>query len=151
MVTQALVFLTGFVVFYAAHLATDYPLQTDRQAARKAGWTESDTDPHPGRHHHGWGANQAHAGTHTTLSLTALLLIPNLALGLPLSALGTVAALAWIHVSHAAIDRRVGVAWWMRHTGQTAFQAHGGAAHVDQAAHIVLGLLPAALLLAKLG
>ncbi|MEU2874411.1 DUF3307 domain-containing protein [Streptomyces olivoreticuli] len=150
MVTQALVFLIGFVVFYASHLAADYPLQTDTLAARKAGWTEGNTDPHPGRHHHGWEANQAHAGTHTVVSLIALLLIPNLALGLPLSAAGTVAALAWIHASHAAIDRRVGVAWWMRHTGQSTFLRNGGAAYVDQTAHIVLGLLPAALLLAKL-
>lgn len=151
MVTQALVFLIGFIVFYASHLAADYPLQPDTQAARKAGWKQTDTATQAVHHHHGWGANQAHAGTHTVVSLIALLLIPHLALGLPLSAAGTVAALLWIHVSHAAIDRRVGVAWWMRHTGQTSFQAHGGAAHVDQAAHVLLGLLPAALLLTKLG
>ncbi|MFJ2407086.1 DUF3307 domain-containing protein [Streptomyces xanthochromogenes] len=151
MVTQALVFLIGFVVFYASHLAADYPMQTDVQTSRKAGWTEIDTANKAVLHHHGWGANQAHAGTHTAVSLLALLLIPGLALGLPLTVPGAVASLAWIHLSHAVIDRRVGVAWWMRHTGQTAFQAHGGAAHVDQAAHIVLGLLPAALLLAKLG
>lgn len=48
-------FGTLFALLYAAHLAADYPLQTDRQAVRKAGWTEGDADAHPGRHHHGGG------------------------------------------------------------------------------------------------
>ncbi|MEU4954959.1 DUF3307 domain-containing protein [Streptomyces lavendulae] len=149
--TQALVFLVGFVVFYAAHLASDYPLQTDAQAARKAGWTEVDTHTKAVHQHSGWLHNQLHAGTHTVVSLTALLLVPVLALDLPLTALGTAAALLWIHVSHAFIDRRWPVARWMKLARQEGFKAHGGAAHVDQAAHVVLGLLPAALLLAKLG
>lgn len=146
----AVLFTVAFAVMYASHLLADYPFQTDTQSARKAGWTELDSQERTVRHHHGWGANQAHAGTHTLITLVLLLVVPVWALDLPLSVAGLVAALGWIHLSHGLIDRRWPIAWWMDHTGQSSFKAHGGAAHVDQAAHIALGLLPAALLLAKL-
>jgi hypothetical protein len=38
----------------------------------------------------------------------------------------------------------------MAHTRQAGFAAHGGAAHVDQASHIALGILPAALFITAL-
>ncbi|MFE1251204.1 hypothetical protein [Streptomyces sp. NPDC058735] len=63
----------------------------------------------------------------------------------------TVLALAWVGISHGFIDRRWPVDRWMSFAGQSGFKAHGGAAHVDQAAHVVLGLLPAAFPLATLG
>ncbi|MGO4459896.1 DUF3307 domain-containing protein [Streptomyces sp. M-16] len=151
MITTSVLFATAFIVMYAAHLLADSPFQTDTQSARKAGWTELDSRERAVRHHHGWGANQAHAGTHTLITLVLLLVVPGWALGLPLSVAGLVAALGWIHLSHGLIDRRWPIAWWMEHANQSSFRARGGAAHVDQAAHIALGLLPAALLLAKLG
>ncbi|MFD7531937.1 hypothetical protein ACFV8E_30775 [Streptomyces sp. NPDC059849] len=64
-------FAALFVQLYVAHMLSDYPFQTDRQATRKAGWTEGTTDPHPGRHHHGWGPNLVHARTHVLVSAIA--------------------------------------------------------------------------------
>lgn len=134
----AAAFTVAFIALFGAHHLADYPLQTDHQAQHKAD-----------KNARGWLANQAHAVTHTVV--TGLLLAAATAvLQLPLTVAGTAAALAWVHVSHSAIDRRRGVAWWMAHTRQTGFAQHGGAAHVDQAAHIVLGLIPAAAFLATL-
>lgn len=124
-----------FVLLFSAHLLSDYPFQTDHQAKCKAGWTEGDKDPHPGRHHHGWGANLLHAGTHV-LTTAAVLLIGVLALRLDLAAPAAVAALLWIGASHSIIDRRWPVLRWMERTGQRQFIKNGGAAHVDQTAHI---------------
>lgn len=56
------------------------------------------------------------------------------------------AALLWIGVTHAVIDRRWPVLWWMTHTGSTDWISRGGAAHVDQTAHIA-ALVVAALCL----
>lgn len=123
-----------FVLLYAAHLAADYPLQTDHQAAHKA-------DPTPA----GWRANLTHATTHVAtcaIALTTSALLP----GTSTSLLPSLAALAWIGTTHAVIDRRWPVRWWMEHTRQTQFAAHGGAAHIDQTAH-VLALAAAALFL----
>jgi hypothetical protein len=127
-----------FVLLYVAHHLSDYPFQTDHQAAHKAEHSAA-----------GWRANLLHSGTH--IATTAVLLVVGaLVLGLHPSVAGTAAALAWLGVSHSAIDRRSGVRWWMEHTGQGGYIAHGGALTVDQAAHIGLGLLPAALMLAAL-
>ncbi|MEU2086554.1 DUF3307 domain-containing protein [Streptomyces albus] len=128
-------FASLFALLYVAHLLSDYPFQTDTQASRKAGWTEGEEDPHPGRHHHGWGANLVHAGTHVLTTAVALG-IGVLALDLPLSLPAAAIALLWIGSTHSLIDRRWPVLRWMEKTGQKEFIKHGGAAHVDQAAHI---------------
>lgn len=126
---------TLFALLYTAHLLADYVLQTDHQAGHKADRTWA-----------GWRANLTHATTHV-LTCTTALLIGTARLGtLHLHPASTALALAWIGLTHAAIDRRRGIAWWMNHTGQQEFYKHGGAAHVDQAAH-VLALLTAALIL----
>lgn len=126
------------VVLFAAHHLADYPFQTDHQAAHKADHSAE-----------GWRANLAHAGTHVAVS-GLLLLIVGAVLPLHATALGVAAALLWVGVSHSFIDRRWPVARWMAFARQAGFAQHGGAAHVDQAFHIALGLLPAALLLAAL-
>ncbi|WP_042404738.1 DUF3307 domain-containing protein [Streptacidiphilus carbonis] len=131
-------FADVFVILFAAHLLADYPLQTDHQAAHKAQRTAV-----------GWRANLTHASVHVAAA-TVLLLAVGAALGLPLHLAGTVAALAWLGLSHGFIDRRWPVLKWMNATRQPGFAQHGGAQHVDQAAHIALGLLPAAVLLAAL-
>ncbi|MFC9067917.1 MULTISPECIES: DUF3307 domain-containing protein [Streptomyces] len=123
------------LLLYVAHLLADYPLQTDHQAQRKAGWTEGPGDPHPGRHHHGWGANAIHAATHIAACGTALL-IGTAVLGWTLPPLPATGALLWIGTTHSLIDRRWPVAWWMRVARQQQWAQHGGAAHVDQALHI---------------
>ncbi|MDH6145968.1 hypothetical protein P3T35_008030 [Kitasatospora sp. GP30] len=131
-------FADVFVILYAAHHLSDYPFQTDHQAAHKADRTVT-----------GWIANGVHAATHVATT-AALLWAGTLLLHLHPTATGTAAALAWLGISHSAIDRRAGVRWWMEHTGQRGYLAHGGALTVDQAAHIGLGLLPAAMMLATL-
>lgn len=129
-------FATLFILMYVSHLLADYPGQTDHQAGHKdkPGWA-------------GWKANLSHAGTH--LGITAVVLtvgaetLPDLHLNLMPAAL----ALLWISGTHAFIDRRWPVLWWMRHTGSTEWVGRGGAAHVDQAAHIT-AIAAAALTLA---
>ncbi|WP_424217790.1 DUF3307 domain-containing protein (plasmid) [Streptomyces sp. BI20] len=139
----AVLFPTLFLLFYVGHLAADYGAQTDRQASRKAGWT----DDH-GCYHHGWGPALVHAGTHVVTCAVALALGVVL-LDLAVPVVPAVLALLWIGGTHLAIDRRRPVQWWMEHTGSTDWHTRGGAAHVDQTAH-VLALTVAALALAAL-
>jgi hypothetical protein len=117
-------FASVFVLLYVAHLLADYPLQTDHQARCKAEKSAA-----------GWLANLTHAGTHVLISALTLG-VGVIVLDLELTAPAAAAALAWIGISHAAIDRRRGVLAWMRLAHQEAFREHGGAAHVDQTAHI---------------
>ncbi|NEC16004.1 DUF3307 domain-containing protein [Streptomyces sp. SID8014] len=122
-------------LLYVGHLLADYPFQTDHQATHKAD---------PGRT--GWTANASHAAVHV-LACAALLGLGALVLGWRLPVLPTLAVLVWIGTTHAVIDRRRLVTAWMTWARQPHFAAHGGAAHVDQTAHI-LALTLAALFLA---
>ncbi len=137
-------FAAVFVLLYVAHQAADYPGQWDKLATRKAGWTDK-----AGQHHHGWGENLLHAATHAVLCLV-LLYGAGAVIGLHLATGAVAAGVAWVTVTHAVIDRRWIVRWWMEHTGQAQYIEHGGMLTVDQAAHVVVGLLPAALLIAAL-
>lgn len=129
-------FAASFVLLYVAHLAADYPFQTDHQSAHKADHGAA-----------GWRAALVHAGTHV-ITCAAALAIGAAVLGDLRPDLWRAAiAVLWIGVSHAAIDRRTGIAWWMDHTRQPEFRAHGGAAHVDQTAHLI-ALAAAALIIA---
>lgn len=123
------------ILLWVAHLLADYPGQTDHQAAHKAEKTAR-----------GWRANLVHAATHMLLC-GALLAVGSAVLGWPLPLLPATVAVLWIGITHSLIDRRWAVRWWMEHTGQRDFLQHGGAAHVDQAAHIA-ALVAAALFLA---
>ncbi|MFF4063768.1 DUF3307 domain-containing protein [[Kitasatospora] papulosa] len=131
-----MLFPTLFILLYLGHLLADYPLQTDHQAAHKADRCAA-----------GWAANLRHSATHITTCAAALtlgaLVLDDVTVSFPV----VVAALLWIGGSHAFIDRRWPVQWWMNHTGQASWAKHGGAAHVDQTAHI-LALVLAALALA---
>ncbi|MGW2837134.1 DUF3307 domain-containing protein [Streptomyces sp. NPDC001493] len=130
-------FASLFVLLYVGHLLADYPLQTDHQAAHKADCGA-----------HGWAANLRHAATHV-ITCGAGLLAGALLLDLPVTLAGALAALVWIGGTHSFIDRRWPVAWWMTHTRQAGWAQHGGAAHVDQTAHLVV-LALAALALAAI-
>ncbi|MFJ5804359.1 DUF3307 domain-containing protein [Streptomyces decoyicus] len=123
------------ILLWVGHLLADYPGQTDHQATHKADNSA-----------HGWRANLTHAATHVLICST-LLAVGNAVLGWDLPLLPTVVALLWIGATHSLIDRRWPVRWWMENTGQRDFLAHGGAAHVDQAAHVA-ALVTAALFLA---
>ncbi|MET8378009.1 DUF3307 domain-containing protein [Streptomyces microflavus] len=128
-------FPTLFVLLYVAHLLADYPFQTDHQAGHKADGGVA-----------GWRANLAHAGTHLVLAGLALL-VGWAVLDLNVGLLPAAAALLWIAGTHALIDRRWPVARWMRFARQTGWAQHGGAAHVDQTAHVT-AIVVAALALA---
>lgn len=128
-------FATLFILLYIAHLAADYPLQTDHQAACKADRSAA-----------GWRANLAHAGTHA-LTCGVALAVGATALDLTIGWAEASIGIAWIGVTHSLIDRRRGVQWWMRHARQPQFAQHGGAAHVDQTAHVI-ALAAAALAIA---
>ncbi len=129
------VFAEVFVLLYCGHLLADYPLQTDHQAAHKAACGAA-----------GWKANAAHALTHVA-ACGVLLAVGAVALGWSLPLVPALAALVWIGGTHAWIDRRWPVAWWMRVARQQGWARNGGAAHVDQTAHVVV-LAAAALFLA---
>ncbi|WP_405783213.1 hypothetical protein [Streptomyces sp. NBC_01378] len=68
----------------------------------------------------------------TTVALAAGIAV----LGLDVNPLAAVVAVVWIGVTHAVIDRRWPVARWMAFARQAGFAQHGGAAQVDQTAHL---------------
>ncbi|MEV0602189.1 DUF3307 domain-containing protein [Streptomyces sp. NPDC050315] len=123
------------MLLYLAHLLADYPFQTDHQAACKA---------QSGRR--GWGANLTHAGTHL-LTSGLLLAVGTAVLGWRLPLLPAAFAVVWIGATHSLIDRRWPIQRWMRLARQSGWAERGGAAHVDQTAHIT-ALVAAALYLA---
>jgi hypothetical protein len=137
-VSPAAAFAAFFILLYVAHLVADYALQTDHQAAHKMQRTRA-----------GRLALAEHAAVHVLTSI-GLLALGGWLLDLDPSLAGRTVTPLWLAASHALIDLRSPVLWWMRRTGSASFIEHGGAAHVDQTAHITLGLLPAALALAAL-
>lgn len=124
-----------FVMLYLGHLLADHPLQTDHQAGHKA---EAGAT--------GWRANGAHAATHVA-TCGLLLTVGVTLLDWQLNPAAAALAVAWIGVTHSIIDRRWPIAWWMRIARQPRWAEHGGAAHVDQTAHVTV-LVLAALALA---
>ncbi|MFB6977703.1 DUF3307 domain-containing protein [Streptomyces scopuliridis] len=127
-------FPTLFILLFIAHLLSDYALQTDHQSEHKALRTTA-----------GYWAATAHAGTHVLVSAVALGL-GGLLLGLSFSLPAAVVALLWIGGTHAFVDRRWPVTWWMTNTGSKDWISHGGAAHVDQTAHMAaLGIAAMAM------
>lgn len=124
----AVTFAAVAAVFYAAHQAGDYWVQTGAQAAQKdlPGW--------PGRR-----ACAAHVGTYT-LTLAAFLVVACWWLGLPLSPWNVMAGLAVSAVSHYVSDRRTPLARIADLAGSGDYYRAGeglatGAAFLDQAWH----------------
>lgn len=124
-----------FILFYVGHLLADYPFQTDHQAGHKADCGAA-----------GWRANLAHAGTHF-VACALMLAVGVTLLDVEVGLLPAATALLWIAGTHAFVDRRWPVAAWMRFARQPGWAQHGGAAHVDQTAHVAV-LAVAALALA---
>ncbi|MER5613286.1 DUF3307 domain-containing protein [Streptomyces sp. NPDC002215] len=130
-------FASLFILLYIAHLLADYPFQTDHQAGCKANHGAA-----------GWRANLTHAGTHLLIS-AVMLAVGILALDLQIGLLPAAIGLFWIAGTHSIIDRRWPVARWMAFARQAGWAQHGGAAHVDQTAHVAaIGI--AALVLAAI-
>ncbi|MFF0509167.1 DUF3307 domain-containing protein [Streptomyces fimicarius] len=89
----------------------------------------------------------AATGTHAAVTALALAVAVTV-LDLSIGALPALLALTWIAATHAVIDRRWPVARWMRFARQEQWAQHGGAAHVDQTAHVLV-LVVAALALTR--
>jgi hypothetical protein len=120
------VFATVFVLLFVAHMVADYAIQTDHQSARKADRTAE-----------GWRANIGHAFSHVVACTIALAVGAAFLDGVHLPTARAAVAVLWVGTSHAFIDRRWPIAWWMNHTGSGPFYRNGGAQYVDQTAHIV--------------
>lgn len=116
----------------AAHHVGDFLLQTDHQSARKpceqdrlAECSEVES----------WRCLAAHVASYHAAQVVGLV-VANRVLGLKLSPSRVLAGVAVSAVTHAVIDRRWPVRWWMDHTGSRDFRVKaGGGMHVDQTMH----------------
>ncbi len=115
----------------AAHHVGDFMVQTDDQAACKPAASDRAVACSEAE---SWAALAAHVASYHAAQAAALA-ATNRVLGLGLSPRRVAAGVAVSAVTHAVIDRRWLVRAWMDRTGSQAFRQHGGAMHVDQAAH----------------
>ena len=138
---RAVVFVVALVVLLVAHQVGDHVIQTDHQAAGKAG---------PGLTAL-WAMLGHLAGYH---AVAAVLLVGTFGvLGLPLTWGGVLAGVAFSALTHAALDRRWTVRTILRRLGSPQFAESTGPVcgmyAADQALH-QLSLLGSALLIAGL-
>lgn len=134
-------FVVTLLALIVGHQLGDHVLQTDHQAANKAG--------------QGWPAIRAMAGHLSAYHLTtgAVLGLTAWALELPLSVAGVAAGMAFSVVTHAILDRRWTVRLVLRHTGSPEFADQTspvcGMYVADQSLHWGC-LLVSALMMARL-
>lgn len=133
--SRCVVFAVALLVLVVAHQVGDHVVQTDQQAQAKASR---------------WRALAGHlAGYH--LTAVVLLVGTDTLLGLPISARGLVAGLAFSALTHALLDRRWPVRAILRATRSPEFAEATtpvcGLYVADQALH-QLALLISALLIA---
>lgn len=139
--SRSIVFVVALAVLLVAHQIGDHVLQTDHQAAGKAG--------------HGWPAVRAMAGHLFTyhVAAAALLVGTFAVLGLVVPTTGLVAGLAFSALTHALLDRRWLVRAMLRVARAPRFAEATtpvcGMYHADQAWHY-LALLVSALLICRL-
>lgn len=81
-----------------------------------------------------WGALVGHITSYHLIQ-AATLVAGNRYLHLGLTPKRIAAGIAVSALTHAVIDRRWPVRWWMDHTGSSGFRSRGGAPQVDQAMH----------------
>lgn len=139
-VSRAARFAAVYALLHAAHQAGDFLAQTDTQAQRKPCAADR---PVECTEQESWGALLGHVTTYH-LTQAAALAVGNRLLGLGLTPTRTLAGIAISAVTHALIDRRWPVRYWMDHTGSADFRARGGAPDVDQAMHHIALALAAA-------
>ena len=138
--TRSVVFAVSLIALLIAHQLGDHVVQTDRQAAGKASG-------------HGWWRPMAGhlAGYHATAAVTVV--GTGAVLGLPLTARGVIAGLAFSALTHGLLDRRWPVRAILRSVGSPRFAEATapicGIYAADQALH-KLALLVSALLIATL-
>lgn len=118
-----------WVGLYAGHQVGDHIVQTDAQAAGKGAPTvdELAAGANPWR---GWSACLRHVAGYVATQALALALVAAVA---PFTVSGAVAALAISGGTHAVIDRRWIVRWWLAATGRSGWVE--GPYLTDQAAH----------------
>lgn len=107
---DAVIFAAGLATMYAAHQVADHGLgQSDYQAANKGkpGWL-------------GWKAVLAHVFDYHLVMLGMMLLVI-MVLSLPVTSVGFVLALAFSAATHAFLDRKWPVKWFLEHTGCPEF------------------------------
>lgn len=130
--TTAFRFAAVAATLTTAHHVGDFLLQTDHQAARKPATEDRAVVCSEGE---SWRALAAHVASYHAAQVAGLL-IANRALGLKLRPGRVAAGVAISAVTHAVIDRRWPVRWWMDNTGSHDFRVKaGGAMHVDQTLH----------------
>lgn len=139
-VSRAARFAAVYALLHAAHQAGDFLAQTDAQAQSKPCAADRDTEC---TEVESWGALLGHITTYHLVQ-AATLIVGNRFLGLGLSRNRLLAGIGVSALTHAIIDRRWPVRWWMDHTGSARFRAQGGAPHVDQAMHYLALALAAA-------
>jgi hypothetical protein len=140
-VGRSLVFVVSLLVLLVAHQVGDHVVQTDHQAAGKAGT--------------GWPAMRAmagHLGTYHALAAVLLVGVSYL-LGLPLGPIGVLAGLGFSAFTHGLLDRRWPVRAILRASRSPKFAETTapvcGMYTADQALHH-LALLVSAVLIASL-
>jgi len=139
-VTRSVIFAVSMIGLLVAHQLGDHVIQTDRQAAGKAGG-------------HGWWWPMAGhlAGYHAVAA--AVVVGTGALLGLPLTVRGVVAGLAFSALTHGLLDRRWPVRAVLRAFGSPRFAEATapicGIYAADQALH-KLALLGSALMIALL-
>lgn len=135
----ALVFAVAFIALWVGHQVGDYLAQSDWMCAHKGG---------PSRSWQTWAALAAHVTAYSLAQLAALAAVAAVT-GLPLFGGRAVwVGLAFSALTHAFIDRRWPVVWYMNHTGSGSYAQTGeGRHHVDQALHHVC-LFVSALIIA---
>lgn len=137
--SRSVVFVVALVILLVAHGVGDHVVQTDRQAAGKAGVGMAAI----------WAMAGHLVGYH---AVATILLVGSFAvLGLPLTVVGTVAGLGFSALTHAVLDRRRPVRALLHALGSPRFAEAttpvNGLHAADQALHKV-ALLVSALLIA---
>lgn len=130
--TTASRFAATLATLTVMHHAGDYLAQTDHQAACKP--AKSDRGDVVCSEGESWRALAGHIASYHAAQAAGLV-VANRALGLRLRPGRVLAGIAVSAATHAVIDRRWPVRWWMDHTGSADFRTRGGGAHVDQALH----------------
>ena len=147
-------FAALFALLLVGHHVGDYLVQTDWMASLKvAGATWPAGHPAAGQPIPAclsWWWNQVHVATYTATLVATVAGVA--AVGGFAGQLGTVPVWYWLlaaaanWAAHALLDRRWPVVRLMAATGSGPFSRNGGAAHVDQALHLLTLLALAAFL-----
>lgn len=138
--SRAGTFAAVYALLHATHQGGDFLAQTDIQARNKPCATDRTTDCTETA---SWGALLGHITSYHLIQ-AATLTAANRFLHLGLGTKRVAAGIAVSALTHALIDRRWPVRWWMDHTGSARFRQVGGAPHVDQAMHYLALALAAA-------